>query len=169
MNIKNLKVVAAGLCLGTTLLTGCSNKIPHISSDLTIEDNKVEGNISYQDLDKYVEIIKFEQDGKENVMLCLKYECEYDHYSASYANYANYTIYDLMSGTSIIKYTKEDDKDEVTYSLGESLPIKEELPFTPYLITEDFIKNEYTVEEVIEFFNEKVKPSLTSKEKELVK
>ena len=102
-------------------------------------------------------------------MLCLKYECEYDHYSASYANYANYTIYDLMSGTSIIKYTKEDDKDEVTYSLGESLPIKEELPFTPYLITEDFIKNEYTVEEVIEFFNEKVKPSLTSKEKELVK
>ena len=163
MNIKNLKVVAAGLCLGTTLLTGCSNKIPHISSDLTIEDNKVEGNISYQDLDKYAEIIKFEQDGKENVMLCLKNR--YFYYSGS----ANYIIYDLMSGTSIIKYTKEDDKDEVTYSLGESLPLKEELPFTPYLVTEDFIKNEYTVEEVIEFFNEKVKPSLASQEKELVK
>lgn len=162
MNIKNLKVVAAGLCLGATLLTGCSNKIPHISSDLTIEDNKVEGNISYQDLDKYAEIIKFEQDGKENVMLCLKneYFCNLN---------TNYTIYDLMSGTSIIKYTKEDDKDEVTYSLGESLPLKEELPFTPYLVTEDFIKNEYTVEEVIEFFNEKVKPSLASQEKELVK
>ena len=69
----------------------------------------------------------------------------------------------------IIKYIKEDDKDEVTYSLGESLPLKEELPFTPYLITEDFIKSEYTVEEVIEFFNEKVKPSLASQEKELVK
>lgn len=163
MNIKNLKVVAACLCLGATLLTGCSNKIPHISSDLTIEDNKVEGNISYQDLDKYAEIIKFEQDGKENVMLCLKNR--YFYHSGS----ANYTIYDLMSGTSIIKYTKEDDKDEVTYSLGESLPLKEELPFTPYLVTEDFIKNEYTVEEVIEFFNEKVKPSLASQEKELVK
>lgn len=166
MNIKNLKVVAAGLCLGATLLTGCSNKIPYISSDLTIEGNKVEGNISYHDLDKYVEIIKFEQDGKENVMLCLKYECWYDHYSVSYTDC---TIYDLMSGASIIKYTKENDKDEVTYSLGESLPIKEELPFTPYLVTEDFIKNEYTVEEVMEFFNEKVKPSLASKEKELVK
>lgn len=163
MNIKNLKVVAAGLCLGATLLTGCSNKIPHISSDLTIEDNKVEGNISYQDLDKYAEIIKFEQDGKENVMLCLKNRYFYNSGSA------NYTIYDLMSGASIIKYTKEDDKDEVTYSLGESLPLKEELPFTPYLVTEDFIKNEYTVEEVIEFFNEKVKPSLASQEKELVK
>lgn len=162
MNIKNLKVVAAGLCLGATLLTGCSNKIPHISSDLTIEDNKVEGNISYQDLDKYVEIIKFEQDGKENVMLCLKNRYFYHSGSA-------YTIYDLMSGASIIKYIKEDDKDEVTYSLGESLPLKEELPFTPYLVTENFIKNEYTVEEVIEFFNEKVKPSLASQEKELVK
>lgn len=162
MNIKNLKVVAAGLCLGATLLTGCSNKILHISSDLTIEDNKVVGNISYQDLDKYVEIIKFEQDGKENVMLCLKNKYFYKLNT-------NYTIYDLMSGTSIIKYTKEDDKDEVTYSLGESLPLKEELPFTPYLVTEDFIKNEYTVEEVIEFFNEKVKPSLASQEKELVK
>lgn len=163
MNIKNLKVVAAGLCLGATLLTGCSNKIPHISSDLTIEDNKVEGNISYKDLDKYAEIIKFEQDGKENIMLCLKNEYFYRH------GITIYTIYDLMSGASIIKYTKEDDKDEVTYSLGEYLPLKEELPFTPYLVTEDFIKNEYTVEEVIEFFNEKVKPSLASQEKELVK
>ena len=86
MNIKNLKVVAAGLCLGATLLTGCSNKIPHISSNLTIEDNKVEGNISYQDLDKYAEIIKFEQDGKENVMLCLKNEYFYNLNT-------NYTIY----------------------------------------------------------------------------
>ena len=166
MNIKNLKVVAAGLCLGATLLTGCSNKIPHISSDLTIEDNKVEGNISYQDLDKYAEIIKFEQDSKENVMLCLKYYCEYDHYSVSYTNY---TIYDLMSGTILIQYKKNNDKDEVTYSLGESLPIKEELPLAPYLISENFVKSEYTVEEVIEFFNEKVKPSLASQEKELVK
>ena len=95
-------------------------------------------------------------------MLCLKNEYFYNLNT-------NYTIYDLMSGTSIIKYTKEDDKAEVTYSLGESLPLKEELPFTTYLVTEDFIKNEYTVEEVIEFFNEKVKPSLASQEKELVK
>ena len=163
MNIKNLKVVAAGLCLGATLLTGCSNKIPYIDSKLMIEDNKVVGNITYEDLDKYVEIIKFEQDGKENVMLCVKNEWFYRH------GITTYTIYDLMSGAYIIKYTKEDDKDEVTYSLGESLPLKEELPFTPYLVTEDFIKNEYTVEEVIEFFNEKVKPSLASQEKELVK
>ena len=163
MNIKNLKVVAAGLCLGATLLTGCSDKIPYIDSKLMIEDNKVVGNITYEDLDKYVEIIKFEQDGKENVMLCVKNEWFYRH------GITTYTIYDLMSGTSIIKYTKEDDKDEVSYSLGESLPLKEELPFTPYLVTEDFIKNEYTVEEVIEFFNEKVKPSLASQEKELVK
>lgn len=166
MNIKNLKVVAAGLCLGATLLTGCSNKIPYIDSKLMIGNNKVVGNITYEDLDKYVEIIKFEQDGKENVMLCLKYYCDYDHYSVSYTNY---TIYDLMSGTILIQYKKNNDKDEVTYSLGESLPLKEELPFTPYLVTEDFIKNEYTVEEVIEFFNEKVKPSLASQEKELVK
>lgn len=163
MNIKNLKVVAAGLCLGATLLTGCSDKIPYIDSKLMIEDNKVVGNITYEDLDKYVEIIKFEQDGKENVMLCVKNEWFYRH------GITTYTIYDLMSGASIIKYTKEDDKDEVTYSLGESLPLKEELPFTPYLVTEDFVKSEYTVEEVIEFFNEKVKPSLASQEKELVK
>lgn len=163
MNIKNLKVVAAGLCLGATLLTGCSDKIPYISSDLTIEDNKVEGNISYEDLDRYVEIIKFEQDGKENAILCLKNEFFYLNGSTTY------TIYDLTSGASIIKYTKDDDEDEVTYSLGESLSIREELPLAPYLISENFVKSEYTVEEVIEFFNEKVKPSLASQEKELVK
>ena len=48
MNIKNLKVVAAGLCLGATLLTWCSDKITQISIDLKIEDNKLECNISYK-------------------------------------------------------------------------------------------------------------------------
>ena len=161
MNIKNLKVIAAGLCLGATLLTGCSDKIPYIDSKLTIKNNKVEGNISYKDLDKYVEIVNFEQDGKKNVILCLKNR--YFYYSGS----TSYTIYDLMSGTAIVKYNE--DNGEVTYSLGASLPLKEELPLTPYLVTQDFIKPEYTVEEVIEFFNEKVKPSLASQEKELVK
>ena len=64
MNIKNLKVVAASLCLGATLLTGCGDKIPYIS-DLTIEDNKLEGNISYADLDKHAEIVSFEESDKE--------------------------------------------------------------------------------------------------------
>lgn len=163
MNIKNLKVVAASLCLGATLLTGCGDKIPYIGSDLTIEDNKVKGNITYKDLDNYVEIIKFERDGKENAILCLKNEHYYYHYTITY------TIYDLMSGASLIQYTKDDKKDKITYSIGEDLPLKEELPFAPYLISENFIKSEYTVEELIEFFNEKVKPSLISKEKELVK
>ena len=161
MNIKNLKVIAAGLCLGATLLTGCSNKISYIDSKLTIKNNKVEGNISYKDLDEYVEIVKFEQDGKENVILCLKNR--YFYYSGS----TTYTIYDLMSGTAIVEYNE--DNGEVTYLMGGSLSIKEELPLLPYLVSENFLKSEYTVEEVMEFFNEKVKPSLTSKEKELVK
>ena len=165
MNIKNLKVMAASLCLGATLLTGCGNKIPNISSKLTIEDNKLEGSISYEDLDEHVEIISFEQDGKENAMLCLKTKY---HYYCRLGTFT-YTFYDLVSGTTFIKYDEHIASKEKTYSLGESLSVKEELPFTPYLVTEGFIKSEYTVDEVVEFFNEKVKPSLVSKEKELVK
>ena len=97
-------------------------------------------------------------------MLCLK---TYQHYVFRFTDYTSYAIYDLESGTTIIEYTES--KDEVTYLIGESLSIKEELPLAPYLISENFLKSEYTVEELIEFFNEKVKPSITSKEKELVK
>lgn len=164
MNIKNLKVVAASLCLGATLLTGCGDRIPYIGSNLTIEDNKVKGNISYADLDKHAEIVSFEESDKEIIMLCLK---THYHYVSRFTDYTSYAIYDLESGTTIIEYTES--KDEVTYLIGESLSIKEELPLAPYLISENFLKSEYTVEELIEFFNEKVKPSLTSKEKELVK
>lgn len=168
MNIKNLKVMAASLCLGATLLTGCGNKIPNISSKLTIEDNKLEGSISYEDLDEHVEMISFEQDGKENAMLCLK-TVSSGYYDFIFGNCVTY--YDLVSGAPLIEYIKVigEDKEKVTYSLGESLSVKEELPLTPYLVTEGFIKSEYTVDEVVEFFNEKVKPSLVSKEKELVK
>lgn len=165
MDIKNLRVMAASLCLGATLLTGCGNKIPDISSKLTVENNKLEGNISYGDLDNHVEIISFEQDGKENTMLCLKTVSSGYYTNGTYSSCTTY--YDLVSGASLIQYIKA--KDKVTYSLGESLSVKEELPLTPYLVTEGFIKSEYTVDEVVEFFNEKVKPSLVSKEKELVK
>ena len=165
MDIKNLKVMAASLCLGATLLTGCGNKIPNISSKLTVENNKLEGNISYEDLDEHVEIISFEQDGKENTMLCLKTVSSGYYTNGIYSSYTTY--YDLVSGAPLIQYIKA--KDKVTYLLGESLSVKVELPLTPYLVTEGFVKNKYTADEVVEFFNEKVKPSLVSKEKELVK
>ena len=168
MDIKNLKVMAASLCLGATLLTGCGNKIPNISSKLTVENNKLEGNISYEDLDEHVEIISFEQDGKENTILCLKTKYNY-YYRLDTLTYITYTFYDLVSGTAFIEYDEHIASKEITYSLGESLSVKEELPLTPYLVAEGFMKNEYTVDEVVEFFNEKVKPSLVSKEKELVK
>lgn len=168
--IKNLKVLGASLCLGAVLLTGCrETRISVGDSDIILEEGKTTGSISYENVDKWVKIISFEQDGVISNQLMSIYRSNYFNFSQG--QFYLYRYYDLKKGVCLMKYysypTSSNKKDE--YIIGESLNIIDEKSITPYLLYGDFVQKEYTVEELLAFFQEKVLPTLENNNKELVK
>lgn len=163
--IKNLKVLGASLCLSAVLLTGCGEtRISVGNSDIVVEEGKTTGNISYEDVDKCVKVVCFEQDGKENYYLMTK-----DVTGYYFADKNKYSYRDLENGVLVIKYYDYYNENGIVYEIGEDLNIVEEKSITPYLLSEDFIKRDYTVEELLTFFEEKVKPTFNSNNEELIK
>lgn len=171
MKIKNLKVVAASLCLGTTLLTGCGEaKVTVGNSVLTYnsENSQIEGTITFENLCNYGKVVVFKDNVQTFSRLVLKKEHKYSgKYSDSNYNYIEYI--DLETISKLFSYKDYTISKEREYEAGETLNIISETDIVGYLINEDFIKREYTVEELITFFDEKIKPTLDSSEKELVK
>lgn len=164
-NIKKLKVLSAGLCLGTTLLTGCGNKEHFGTSTISYENEIPEGKIKYNDLSNCLKIVTLEQNEMTNHLLLMK---EIDKYNR-HQTYCTFTYVDLKTGTSIIKYSINNGNDEKTWVVGENLNIVEEQDITGYLLQEEFIKKEYDVNEIIVFFEESILPTLDSGDKVMVK
>lgn len=169
-NIKNLKVLGAGLCLGAVLLTGCGeDRISVGNSDIILEDGKTAGSISYEDIDKCVRIVSFEQDGVINYRLLSVTNGLFNYAYASSVNYEYFKYYDLKTGSCVLEYYDYYNQEKMEYKIGEGLNIVEEKSITPYLISEDFIRKQYTVEELLTFFDEKVLPTLENTNKGLIK
>ena len=168
-NVKNLKVLGASLCLGAVLLTGCGkDKIEVGKSVIVIEEEKTIGNISYEDIEQQMRIVSLNQDGKVSYHLLVK---ESDLYYGGRSDYAfySYSYYDLKTGVCLIKYRDYYNQEKIEYTIGEELNIVEESKITPYLVSNAFIQKEYTVEEILNFFNEQVLPTLENNSKELIR
>lgn len=169
--IRNLKVFAIGLCLSSTLLVGCNssnneNEIKFGSSIINSENENLTGTINYNDLSNYCKIVTIEQDNVTSHRLYIKKErCSSNLRGPKY----NITSYiDLKTGVTIIESIEHSNSD-INYIVGENLTIVEEKEITSYLLEHEFIKQEYELNEVIEFFEETIKPTLSSNEKEMVK
>lgn len=164
-NIKRLKLLSASLCLGTALLTGCGNKQYFGSSKISYENETPEGKIKYNDLSNCLKIVTLEQNEMFKSLLLMKTISRYN----GNQDYDTYTYVDLKTGTAIIKYTIKCGGNETKWIVGENLNIIEEQDITGYLLKEEFIKNEYDVNEVITFFEESILPTLDSSDKVMAK
>ncbi len=162
--IKNLKVVGASLCLGAVLLTGCgdSYNIRYGSSYITYhkDSEEIEGTISYENLVNLARICSFQQEDEKFYRLCAMS-------SRRYATSYFIQYYDMKTGNCIIDYQETDG--EKVYTIGEDLEIVEEINLDSYLLKENFVKKEYTVDELLHFYEEKILPTLEEENKELVK
>lgn len=164
-DIRNLRVLAASLCLSTTLLTGCSEKEYYGTSKIDYESEIPTGTISYEDLNNCGKIVTVESNEITSQLFVMK---EKNYHSSRYGSSYYVTSYtDLKTGTAIIEY--KDISDEKIWVVGENLTIVEEQDITSYLLQENFIKKEYEVSEVLTFFEETIKPILNGNEKEMVK
>lgn len=168
--IKNLKVLGASFCLGAVLLTGCGeDRIPVGKSDIILEEGKTTGSISYEDIDNWVKIVSFEQNGEISYRLLAVVSSSYCYYDKSPKNYKRNQYYDLRTGSCVLDYYNYYNQEKIKYEIGKGLNKVGEIDITSYLWSEDFIQKEYTVEELLAFFQEKVLPTLENNNKELVK
>ena len=85
-------------------------------------------------------------------------------------NYIRTKYFDLKTGACMIDYLDYYNQDNViSWNNGEGLNIINEENISFYLVSENFVQKEYTIEEVISFFEEKILPTVETENKELVK
>ena len=169
--IKNLKVFAVGLCLSATLLVGCNEKNITVGKSKIVydsENNTIEGNVTFEDLNKYGKVVILEENDEVFSRLLLKKEGTYlGKYSYSSYDYKKYI--DLETGALLIAYNDYHSSGEREWITGQHLNITMEMSITSYLVNNNFVKTDYTIEELISFFEESVIPTLNNNEKEMVK
>lgn len=169
MKINNLKVVAASLCLSATLLTGCGKEtVSFGNSEISYnsETKKMEGTITFEDLNKYGKVVVIEDNGIIFNRLLLK---EYHSGRYNYSNYDSVQYIDLETGAVLIDYIDYSQSDERKWESGQELNIISEVGIVSYLNNGDYVMHEYSLEELLKFYKENVSPTLNSDEKELVK
>lgn len=74
---------------------------------------------------------------------------------------------DLETGISQIHYrypTTSSKEEEASITSGENFEIVEEISLFDYIIQENWLQDEYDVNELIKFYNEKVKPVIEEEE-----
>ena len=167
--IINLRVLGASLCLSAILLTGCGEeKILVGSSAIIVEEGTTTGSISYENLSNYVKVVNFQQNELNFTRLMIKEE---SYITVMYGRSHSKVQYkDLETGATFIEYRDYAYADEsIDWSVGENIVIINEVNITSYLLSTDFVKKEYTVEELLTFFYEKILPTLENDNKELIK
>lgn len=182
-HITKLKVLGTSLLLGSIVLTSCNpdedcqvildktvitynNDIDGSVSDASSLSINVEGKISYETIDKCLKIVKWKVNDTTNIrLLGINSQRFYEglHTATSY--------YDLQTGTKLIEYetTTSNQNTTTICNLGEEIEILSEISLTTYLLEELFIKPEYDINEILQFYKEKVLPQLEEKNKEKVK
>ncbi len=165
-HIKNLKVVGASFCLGAVLLTSCTGhtelSISNNSIVYDFEKNTVKGTIDYENLIDYVRVVELKIGEEKKPFLLIK------KVSNTFGKEDIIEYFDFKSGAAIFKYY-QNDEGEMTWVRGENIMIVEEHELTSYLLKENFIQKKYKAEEIIQFYEDKILPTLEENDKELVK
>lgn len=174
LGVKNLRVLAAGLCLGVTLLSGCGgNKNTVTIGDSKIvynyENNQITGSITFEDLNSYGKVVVLQDNGEKFCRLLIRQEGNRSggRFTADDHDYIVYE--DLETGATMIHYKNYTYTQEEVWEKGKDLEIISEVGITSYLVNKDFVKTSYSVDELITFVKDNVIPSLDLNEKELVK
>lgn len=139
------------------------------------DTNEIKGKLRYNEIEEFLRIVKFEKEGVTFTKLVTKdIDTIYHRYSHREKKY----IYaDLETGTVLKSYSYPEKDNEsqdieleknITHKVGENLNILEEKDFSTYLLQQNNLKNIYTVKELVDFYKEKVVPTI-EKNKTLTK
>ena len=162
--IKNLKIrnMALLACLSAAVLTGCNNNMTYHGINLEYDDdNQLNGgNVSFDGL-KELKVIKFidHATGVDTTRLVM---IEHIHTPvAEFFDGDHYNYIDVKSGVTI--YSR------ITHRETENdLEIVDERAIKPYLLQNDDIKKEYTIDELIDLCDKVIIPDMENN-KELTK
>ena len=138
-------------------------KFDGITIKYDYDKDLIDGSLTYDEIEKYLRIVKFEQEGVEFYRLVSK---DMNKFSSRFVPYTIEYIYsDLETGTVLKNYNfldAEKDKDDknIKNVVGEKLNIVEEKDLTTYLLQENNIKVKYSARELVDFYNDKVVPTL---------
>lgn len=179
MNSTKLKeaLVSCSLVL-SMLVSGCSttkdNSKKIYAHDTFIyteisynEDGSIVGTLPANKVDEFVKIITFKQ-GDVTFTRLVAIE---DHKNGSMhaPHYRITKYYDLDTGSTLIAYTNGDmsgkTTDHIRYSVGENLEILAVRDFMPYLYQEGMFLDVYDINNILEFYHEKVEPTLEESDK----
>ena len=177
--VKNLRVFIAELCLGAMLLSGCgngNNEVEKVNVNQVVIGNNNEGifvdysseiptgKIPYDKLNEYLKIVTLEYDGITSSFLITKNK---DRRSLGGLNmqYDYFEYIDLKTGTVLIAFNDYlPDSAEDEWIIGGDLTIVSEKDITGYLLQEKFIKREYEISEILEFYDSKILPNLSNEQ-----
>ena len=176
MKKNTIKTLMATLGLSTSisLLGGCGDTSKQIyvgdigASKITYnkEANLISGSISYENLEKgYLKIATLEYNGKElEPKLKAIYFYKYRPVRGG-GGYDTINYIDLESGVTQITYLYPNyynEKETPEITIGENFTIIEEISLFDFIIENNWLQDEYDINELIKFFEEIVKPELES-------
>lgn len=167
------KSLVSGALLLSMMLTGCSDdkdnsKKVYVDNTYNYteivyaEDGSITGTLPSDKVDEYVKIITFKQ-GDVTFTRLVGVE---DHRDGAVRgpHYRIVKYSDLDTGVTLISYINHDTSgetmDHVGYSIGENLEIVEVKDFMPYLYQEGKFADEYEINDLLNFYHEKVEPTL---------
>lgn len=174
-DFQNLKrSLVSGALLLSMMLTGCGDKDNskkiYVGNKIDItytSEEGLAGIISQDDVDKYIKIITFKRGDVIFTKLISVKDC-YIVGGRFSSNYKEIDYVDLDSGTTLISYRNYDTSGEtmnnVKYEVGENLEIVEVRDFMPYLYQEGKFADEYEINDLVNFYHEKVEPTLDDSE-----
>lgn len=171
MKIRNLKYSLAILGIATTVvLTGCGEKRKVQIGDSVIKycEDEIKGSISYNELVRNIKVVTLEENNNLYYRLLVK-DIKSNYKDLNFDSEAGTLVryFDLKTDSCLMSYV-DYHNGKVAYYIGENLNIVEEKDISSYLLKEDFVKTDYEVEEVIQFFNEKIEPSLSEDDKDRI-
>lgn len=164
--------LVSGALVLSLMLTGCSGDkdnskkiyVGDMNNDSAITyvgDNHdiVSGTIPADKVDKYIKIVTFKRDDFIFTKLVAITDCiSYGGRFSPYYRAIEYT--DLDSSTTLISYknydTSGETTDHISYSTGENLEIVSVIDFMPYLYKEGKFADQYEINDLLNFYHEKV-------------
>lgn len=160
--LNKKKLLLAALTMSSAItLSGCEKDnysyyqvgLSKIEYHTLENEETISGKIRYEDIHN-IKILVFE---KEENMFVRLVTINSNNYAKSTINNV-YEVHDIKSDLTLInRVTYANDK--VFYKSGDDINIIAEENISKYLIKNDNIKREYNINEIIEVFDNEVKPS----------
>lgn len=172
-NKKRYLIAALGLSTCLTLSScGESEQSKKISigdygvSKISYENDVLNGKISYSNLEKgFIKIVTLSYNEKILEPKLMGINIIYSRPLRG-GGYDSTNYIDLDTGVVQLSYCyylySEDEKPQIT--IGENFKIEEEIPLFDFIVEENWLQDEYDINDLIEFYNEKVKPKLNKEE-----